>query len=176
MGGVATNAAGGQARMYARKEDKVTKAILWESQVGSTTGSSVDEDTMYPGSFVLDAANDALYFSGALGYLTSAPRGAIFRIKASSADGNFSWSYATLSGMDYAFAPMTVDETGGLYGYNRELDSIVRMDPTAPDHRLWGASQAEHPNTIYAEGGVVYAPYPSGKIIRVNRVTGSVIK
>lgn len=174
MGGTVTNAAGTQARMYARKECRTTKALLWESQIG-TIASSPNDDTMYSGSFVLDAANDALYFSGALGYLTDTPRGVIARIKTSSADGDFVWALSVPNTMAYAFAPMTVDEAGGLYGYNYQADSVVRMDQMAPSNRPWSMTHALQPNCITAIGDVVYVPYPSGKIIRLMKVGGSVI-
>lgn len=174
MGGVVTNAAGGQARMYARKEDKMTKAILWESQVYAITASATD-DTMYPGSFVLDAANDALYFSGAIGYRTGAAKGAIFKIKASSVDGDFSWAKGSENGLEYAFGPIAVDETGSLYGYNWGLDSIFRMSPADPFNQLWRAKVSFQPNCIMASGGVVYVPYPSGKIVRIDKTSGLVI-
>lgn len=170
LGGVVTNDAGGQARMYVLKEDRGTKASQWESQIGAVA-STPDDDTLYPGSFVLDSANDALYFSGALGYLTSAPRGVIARIKASSPDGSFDWGYSTPNSMDYAFAKLAVDG-GDLYGYSYGMDSIIRMDPMTPSTRLWKATQALFPNCFIAADGIVYVPSPTGKIIRIAKATG----
>ncbi len=170
MGGTVTNDTGGQARMYVMKESRTTQAFQWESQIGAVT-STPDDDTLYPGSFVLDPANDALYFSGVLGYVTSAPRGVIARIKASSSDGSFDWGYSTPNSMDYAFARLAVDG-GDLYGYSYGMDSIIRMDPVTPSTRLWKATQALLPNCFIAADGIVYVPAPTGKIIRIAKETG----
>lgn len=174
LGGVITNATGEFARMYSRKEKIATGELIWEAQVGATTASA-NEDMMYPGSFVLDKTNDALYFAGAMDFNTMTPKGAIFRVKASSPTGTFDWGYSVPNSMEYGFERLTVDN-GDLYGYNAWTNAMVRMNPANPSILFWSYTNVGYPIAVYAKDSVLYYDeYPSGMIIRREKEGGAVI-
>lgn len=172
LGGVITNATGGQARMYVRKVNRATGAFIWEDQM-TEIARSVNDDTLYPGSFALDSANDALYFSGAMDYFTpDGASGALARVRAST--GDFVWAHAAPIAMDYAFAPLLVDG-GDLYGENYFLDSTVRIDPATGTTFMWKHTKAMYPIAIYVADGIVYLGDISGKIFREAKANGAII-
>lgn len=167
IGGLITNGTGGQARILVRAANRSTGTVQWEIQL-TATARSANSDVLHAGSFILDPGSDALYFSGTLNNATTTAQGVITRIKAST--GSPDWSEAK-AGLELSFELLAADVNGDIYGYHRPTDSIARLNlaTMATDPTAWERTLALQPTAIYANGGIVYVPRPSGAIVRIAR-------